>query len=86
MEDDLMEIDGDSRDLMRHEIEEAIEDEEMYEGSSDGQDAEDYNDESDEDTSLNSGLGLGGHYNVRVTDITLSDDESSFMPEKDWRS
>lgn len=68
---------------MRHEIEEAIEDEEMYEGSSDGQDAEDYDEEYDEDTSLNSGLGLGGHYIVRVTDITLSDDESSFMPEKD---
>lgn len=53
---------------------------------SDNQDEDEYDDDDDDDDddSQAAGLGLmGGQYNVRVTDIIVSEDESSFMPDKD---
>lgn len=91
VEDDLMEIDEFPPALQRsvvvdeyEELGDAIRDD--YDGDSDGIDSEEDGDEDDDDEVQDddpdeSDYGfMNGHYNVKVTDIIVNEDDTSFLP------
>lgn len=88
VEDDLMDIDEYPEALQRNvvvdEYEETVSGDNEGEFGEDNDDAEDRSDEEEDSEEENSGYGfMNGHYNVRVTDIIVNENDTSFLPAEE---
>jgi len=88
VDDDLMDIDEFPEALQRSvvvdEYEEAVLGEsDGLEGNDDAEDDDDDDDDQNSEEDTSSYGFMSGHYNVRVTDIIVNEEDTSFLPTEE---